>query len=162
MLRALALLALLAGSGHSWSQQRACLPVIHTHGRGLHRTLRQAEDGDIEEVSETEVSVPDSGPGAFGWTPPSENAYSERTVLLEEAQNPWRGPKVLVAILCMGGGGIGGYFAFFRIIAAFAGIKGQPLSETVPGLAIDVAAFAAGFTLFRTERAGPHHALYRS
>ena len=97
-----------------------------------------------EEVESAPVDPPAEIP--FGYRPPnSPNAYSDRTVLLEEARNPWRLPRQLLYVLCIGGGGIPLYFNVIGLLARSMGVTtsssaGKETSEILVDLVINLAA----------------------
>lgn len=164
LLLPLAILVQLLLGAHSLQQQGQWTPP-RRHARQHRNLVVPATSSDEEEAS----SRDDGSLGAFGFTPggkQNSNAFSERTVLLEEARNPWRGPRSLVYIMCMGGGGASAYFASTGLLARSMGINaasvaGQSTAEVGMSLAIDLAAFTFGITGYLRERKERSEALSR-
>lgn len=158
------LLQLFLGS-LSFQQHRQRSATLRRHGWQHRNLLVPATSNDGGEES----SRDDGSLGAFGFTPGGKentNAFSERTVLLEEARNPWRGPRSLIYILCMGGGGASAYFASTGLLARSMGINaasvaGQSNAEVGLSLAIDLGAFAFGIVGYLRERRQRSEALLR-
>mmetsp|Transcript_14152 Transcript_14152/g.32900 ORF Transcript_14152/g.32900 Transcript_14152/m.32900 type:complete len:236 (+) Transcript_14152:31-738(+) len=150
--------------------------------RGLPRSA-EAEDGAAATATSTapaplEDAVAKAAPQAveaeqpkpFGYTPPQQPgkpaAYSDRTVLLEEARNPWRLPRQLIYVLCIGGGGISAYFTGIGLLARSMGVTtasvaNQETTEIVMNLAIDVTAFVFGVVSWINESKSREKALAR-
>lgn len=99
--------------------------------------------------------------GAFGFSPGGSKmigGFSEKTVLLEEAKNPWTGPKQLVNTVCIIGGGTSAYIATTGLLAKSMGVNaasvaGQTNTEIALNICVDLGAFVYGLVSWRRERA---------
>lgn len=75
-----------------------------------------------------------------------------RYKLLEEQSNPFRKFRQTIYLACAGSASIGAFIAASRVVASLTGVDGvQPLSETVPNVAIDLGVVAAGVGLWFWE-----------
>lgn len=155
-------------------QRRLCLSLRNSHLAARRKSPSRASSSsllihggpsDDEAVGRTSSERPtlddNRSLGALGFTPGGREgnpaAFSERTVLLEEAKNPWRGPRQLVNIVCIGGGGASSYFAITGLLARSMNIEatsvqGQSNGEVLLGLAIDIAALVYGISSYLKER----------
>mmetsp|Transcript_5607 Transcript_5607/g.16701 ORF Transcript_5607/g.16701 Transcript_5607/m.16701 type:complete len:285 (+) Transcript_5607:100-954(+) len=78
--------------------------------------------------------------------------YNMNLRLREELEAPFRKVRMTIYGASAASAAVGGFIAGSRIIAALTGVSGvQPLSETVPNVAIDLGVIVGAVLLYRQE-----------
>lgn len=124
---------------------------LSTRPRMQNETARDTADRKEQSTSEfPETSVASNASSPSTGAPKPQ--YSLRTRLREETEAPFRKARMFVYGGSAISAGVGAFIATLRVIAALVGVSGtQPLSETVPNVAVNLGVIGLCALLLRFE-----------